>query len=36
MNKNMFKFNSELDNNFGKGRNIQVYEIVIEIFLVFS
>ena len=34
--KNIFKFNSELDNSFGKGRNIQVYETKVEIFLGFS
>ena len=36
MNKNMFKFNFELDSSFGKVRNIQEYEIIIEIFLCFS
>jgi hypothetical protein len=34
--KNIFKFNSEFDNSFGKGRNIQVYETKVEIFLCFS
>ena len=34
--KNMFKLNSELDSSFGKVRNIQAYEIKIEIFLDFS
>jgi hypothetical protein len=34
--EDIFKFNSELDNSFGKGRNIQVYETKVEIFLGFS
>ena len=29
----MFLFNSELDNSFGKARNIRVYETTIEISL---
>jgi hypothetical protein len=32
----MFTTNFELDNSFGKGRNTQVYETKIEIFLDFS
>ena len=35
LNQKMFLFNFELDNNFGKVRNIRVYETKVETFLDF-